>query len=127
MAQQCGQLKWELVWVAAASCVAFPNSRAGNAEFVVYHKVSPVGRILRKRLVQPPTKAGSALGSDQVAQDVMQLSLEKKLQGWGLYSLSGQCMTVLIMKKLSSGLVLEMCSLSSSCRLCFAYIPPKSS
>lgn len=83
MAQQCGQLKWELIWVAAASCVAFPNSRAGNAEFVVYHKVSPVGRILRKRLVQPPTKAGSALGSDQVAQDIMQLSLGKKTPRMG--------------------------------------------
>jgi len=80
---------------------AWPSQTTGmgTAVFVVYHKVSQVGKILRKSLVQTLTKAVSALRSDQVAQDFIRLGPGKNLQGWRLHGLSGQCMTVLIMEK----------------------------
>lgn len=66
-----------------------------------------------KSLVQP------------VALEFIQLGLEEKPLSMEMHSLSGQCITFFIMKRFLLGLLVERCNLSSSCRLCFAYIPPK--
>lgn len=77
---------------------------------MVYHKVSQVGRIFRKCLVQ------------QVPLDFIQLGLEEKPSSMEMQGPFGQCVTFFIMKRFLLGFLEERCNLSSSCRLCFAYI-----
>ena len=96
----------------------------GAAEFVVYHKVTQKD----PQEVSCPT-SNQVMVSSEVRPGCSGLypvgSWKKNLQGWKLHCLSGQGMTVLIMKKFLSGFLVEMCNLSSSCRLRFAYIPPR--
>lgn len=79
---------------------------------MISHKITHVGRIFRKSLLQP------------AVLDFTQLSLEEKPLSMEMHGLSGQCITLFIMKRfLFSGLLEGRCNLSSRCRLCFAYIP----
>lgn len=94
---------------------AHPYQTAGlkAAEFMVCHKVSQVGRIFRKRLVQP------------VVLGFIQLGLEEKPSSMEMYNLSWQCITFFIMERFLLGLLEERCNLSSSCKLFCLH--PKSS
>lgn len=67
--------KAELMFLSVAHSPSPPQQPAGALKCHLHCQITQVGRDLRRSLIQPPLKAGSALRSDQVAQGFVKTRL----------------------------------------------------